>query len=72
MSRKKEWTRSKHFLTPLQTAQLLNVCEESVYRGLARKDLIGIKMGRAWRLPSSQFKTHRILANEEGQQNAGE
>lgn len=63
MSRKKDWTRSKHFLTPLQTAQLLNVCEDSVYRGLAKKELIGIKMGRAWRLPASQFRTHRILAN---------
>lgn len=72
MSRKKTWSRSKHFLTPLQTAQLLNVCEESIYRGLARKDLIGVKVGRAWRLPASQFKTYRIRANDGEHQSAAE
>ena len=55
MSRKKQWVRSNKFLTAWQFAELLNVCEESVYRMLARRELEGIKLGRAWRLPVSQL-----------------
>lgn len=72
MSRKKTWDRSKHFLTPLQAAELLNTCQDTIYRGLAKKELIGIKLGRAWRLPASQFKTHRILANDGTTQGVGQ
>ena len=72
MSRKKTWNASKHFLTPLQTARLLNTCEETIYRLLARKEMSGLKVGRAWRIPVSQFGTYRIRANDGGQQSAAD
>ena len=55
MSRRKEWTESTKFLTPWQFARLLNICEATVYRKLATQDLLGVKVGRSWRLPVSQL-----------------
>jgi hypothetical protein len=45
MSRKKQWDRSEEFLTCWQTAQLLNCCEEHVFRLLKRNGIHGIRVG---------------------------
>jgi excisionase family DNA binding protein len=56
MSRPKQWDFSPEFLTPWQCAKLLNVCEETIYRLLARREeLQGIKLGSVWRIPVSQL-----------------
>ena len=72
MSRKKTWNASKHFLTPLQTARLLNTCEETIYRLLARKEMSGLKVGRAWRIPVSQFRTGHDGTGATGQHHVRE
>ena len=72
MSREKTWNASKHFLTPWQTAKLLNTCEETIYRLLAREELTGLKVGRAWRIPVSQFKTTHDRGNAIEQQHVTE
>ena len=40
-------------------AKLAGICEETVYRLLARRELEGIKLGRAWRLPVQQLYGER-------------
>ncbi len=55
MSRKKKWDRSNKFLTAWQFAELLNVCEESVYRAHQRGDLEAVRVGRSIRFPVSQL-----------------
>ncbi len=55
MSRKKQWDRSPKFLTAWQFAELLNVCEESVYRAHQRGDLEAVRVGRSIRFPVSQL-----------------
>lgn len=72
MSRKKTWARSKYFLTPLQAAKLPNTCQETIYRLLAREELTGLKVGRAWRIPVSQFRTRHGRSNAPGQQHVTE
>ena len=72
MSRKKTWNASKHFLTPWQTAKLLNTCEETIYRLLAREELTGLRVGRAWRIPVSQFHTGLDRNDAAGQQRVTE
>ena len=59
MSRPKEHLKRPRFLSPRQFAKLAGICEESVYRLLARRELEGIKFGRAWRLPVSQLYGER-------------
>ncbi len=56
MSRKKQWDRSPKFLTAWQFAELLNVCEESVYRAHQRGDLEAVRVGRSIRFPVSQLR----------------
>ncbi len=55
LSRRKEYCERPQFLSPRQFGKLVGICEESVYRLLARRELKGIKLGRAWRLPVSQL-----------------
>ena len=55
MSRRKEHLKRPRFLSPRHFAKLAGICEETVYRLLARRELEGIKLGRAWRLPVSQL-----------------
>ena len=59
MSRPKEYCERPEFLSPRQFAKLVGICEESVYRLLSRRELRGIKFGRAWRLPVSQLYGER-------------
>ena len=55
MSRKKLWDRSPKFLTAWEFAELLNVCEESIYRAHRRGDLEAFSVGRSLRFPISQL-----------------
>ena len=55
VSRRKEYCERPEFLSPRQFAKLVGICEESVYRLLSRRELRGIKFGRAWRLPVNQL-----------------
>ena len=55
MSLRKEYAERPQFLSPRQFGKLVGLCQESVYRMLARRELKGIKLGRAWRLPVSQL-----------------
>jgi len=59
VSRPKEHCKQQRFLGPRQFAKLVGVCEETVYRLLARQELEGIKFGRAWRLPVQQLYGER-------------
>ncbi len=59
MSRKKQWDRSPKFLTAWQFAELLNVCEESVYRAHQRGDLEAVRVGRSIRFPVSQLSRQK-------------
>ena len=59
MSRPKEYAERPQFLSPRQFGKLAGICEETVYRLLARRELEGIKLGRAWRLPVSQLYGER-------------
>ncbi len=64
MSRAKEWDRSETFLTAWQLAETLNVCEESVYRALARGELEAVRVGRSIRFPVSQLSRQEAKAVE--------
>ncbi len=55
MSLRKEYAERPQFLSPRQFGKLVGLCQESVYRLLARRELEGIKLGRSWRLPVSQL-----------------
>ena len=55
MSRRKEYLKRPRFLSPRHFAKLAGICEETVYRLLARQELQGIKLGRIWKLPVSQL-----------------
>ena len=55
MSRSKRWDRSEEFLTAWQFAELLNVCEESVYRAHQRGQIQAVRIGRSIRFPTSQL-----------------
>ncbi len=59
MSRRKEHLKRPRFLSPRHFAKLAGICEETVYRLLARRELEGIKLGRAWRLPVQQLYGER-------------
>ena len=55
MSRSKQWDRSDEFLTAWQFAELLNLCEESIYRAHRRGQLEAVRVGRSIRFPTSQL-----------------
>ncbi len=59
MSRRKQWDRSPKFLTAWEFAELLNVCEESVYRAHQRGDLEAVRVGRSIRFPVSQLSRQK-------------
>ena len=59
VSRRKEHLKRPRFLSPRHFAKLAGICEETVYRLLARRELEGIKLGRAWRLPVQQLYGER-------------
>ena len=67
MSRKKQWDRSPEFLTAWQLAELLNVCEETIYRAIRRGELDVVRVGHSIRLPTSQFsgQGNRVAEVEE-------
>ena len=44
------------FLDPKAFGKLLDLHRESVYRGIARGELVAIRVGKALRLPKSQIE----------------
>ena len=54
MSRPKQEPTGE-FLSPADFAAALDVCEETVYRLVARGQLDAIRVGRLLRLPASQL-----------------
>ena len=55
MSRSKQWDRSHEYLTAWELAELLNLCEETVYRAHQRGDLEAVRVGRSIRFPRAQL-----------------
>jgi len=51
-------TTGEHLVTTRQLAKLLQIHEETVRRWVREKRLTGLKIGRSWRVPSSEL--HRI------------
>ncbi len=64
MSRKKQWQKSPEFLTAWQLAELLNICEESVYRAIRRGELDVVRVGRSIRVPRDQLTHQRSRVAE--------
>ena len=54
MSRKKE-TPTGEYLSPLQFAETLDLCQETIYRLIARGELAAVRVGRRLRLPRNQL-----------------
>jgi hypothetical protein len=44
------------FLDPRSFGKLLDLNRESIYRGIARGDLIAIRVGKSLRLPRNQIE----------------
>ena len=44
------------YLSPMQFAATLDLCEETVYRLIARGELAAVRLGRRLRLPRSQLE----------------
>ena len=72
MSRRKEFFKEPRFLSPRHFAKLVGICEESVYRLLARRELEGIKIGRLWRLPVHQLYGGREVGSQGASSSPGE
>jgi len=54
MSRKKELPTGE-YISPLQMAMTLDLCQETVYRLIARGELEAVRIGRRLRLPRNQL-----------------
>ena len=54
MSRKKQ-SPTGEYLSPFQMGLTLDLCEETVYRLIARGELAAVRVGRRLRLPRSQL-----------------
>ncbi len=54
MSRKKG-SPTGEYLSPLQMAATLDLCQESIYRMIARGELAAVRIGRRLRLPRDQL-----------------
>jgi excisionase family DNA binding protein len=54
MSRKKE-SPTGEYLSPLQFAETLDLCQETIYRLIARGELAAVRVGRRLRLPRNQL-----------------
>ncbi len=54
MSRKKE-APTGEYLSPLQMALTLDLCEETIYRLIARGELEAVRVGRRLRLRRNQL-----------------
>ncbi len=54
MSRKKE-APTGEYLSPMQMGLTLDLCEETVYRLIARGELAAVRVGRRLRLPRNQL-----------------
>ena len=54
MSRRKG-SPTGEYLSPMQFAATLDLCEETVYRLIARGELAAVRVGRRLRLPRKQL-----------------
>lgn len=51
---------SNEILTIQQTASYLQVCEKTVRRLIARKELVASKIGKSWRVKKSDIDEYMI------------
>ena len=62
MSRKKGIPTGE-YVSPLEFAETLDLCQETVYRLIARGELAAVRVGRRLRLPRNQLDS-LLVAND--------